>query len=342
MSALHLDTHGFVHPVALGAVHEVRDDGKPSLGHGSDRGDVQVSEDGQGEGPGNGRCGHEKDIGVYSLLKKGPSLLHAEAVLLVYYHIAQVAVDHIPGEQGVGSDQKVYVALFQLVQKDLARLALNFAVEEGNRYPGSAEKGIGHLGMLACKKLGRRHEGDLGSAADRMQGRDPGNKGFSGTYVALQEAAHALLLCHVAPDLLKDLHLVGCKFERKLLYEGGLCRMDAVGGCSPLLCGRRAAFGIELEIEDLAEGQCPAGLHQRLVGRGEMDFADGPVQRHEAVFFHQGKRNFVFEVPGDGKGGLHVAPDGLLGERAAERVHGKDSLVQKDIAGDQVVLAHGL
>ncbi len=63
----------------------------PSGGQLVDDGHVQVPVQDQGQRPGDGGGGHDQDVGVVPLGGQRRPLGHAEAVLLVRHHQAQIA-----------------------------------------------------------------------------------------------------------------------------------------------------------------------------------------------------------------------------------------------------------
>ena len=116
--------------------------------------------------------------------------------------------------------------------------------------------------MLACEDFGRRHQGCLRAALDRVQHGEEGDERLSGADIALQHAQHALAGGHVGEDLVQRLVLAAGEAE----LEGGQCL-----GAQDAIAFQRAAAdlthagarqiegelaGQQLVISEAAAGGC--------------------------------------------------------------------------------------
>ncbi len=86
--------------------HHVRKDRCASGGQLSQRGDLQVAEDGHRHRARNRGGGHDQQVRppVPRLIAQRIALLHAEPMLLVDHHQAEVGELHLLFEQRVGAD----------------------------------------------------------------------------------------------------------------------------------------------------------------------------------------------------------------------------------------------
>ena len=193
---------------------------------------LEVAVDGQRQGAGDGRGGHDQDVrfGGHAVrtgfAHQFVALLHAETVLFVHDHEAQVLEIDLFFDQGVRADGQIGFAA-----KDAAAgLALGAFVERtgeqadavepalGGRYRFS-QKFAGREIVLRGKDLGGRHQGHLVAVFDGHQRGFKRDDGLAGAHVALQQPAHGPRLAHVADDLAKDPLLRGRGLEGQNLLQ---------------------------------------------------------------------------------------------------------------------------
>ena len=107
---LHLLADKGVQSGIIGGGNGVGLNGLAAGGELVNNGNIQITVENQRQRPGNGRGGHDQRVGVLALFCQRCPLGHAEAVLLVRYHKAEVGIGHAAGDEGVGADGKVQLA----------------------------------------------------------------------------------------------------------------------------------------------------------------------------------------------------------------------------------------
>ncbi len=164
--------------------------------------DVQVAVEGHGKRAGDGGGGHHQHVGRPGVLRPeaGP-LLHAEAVLLVDHHEAQVAELHLVLDQGVGADQQLYFARGDPLQRRPALLRLRRAGQDGHPDRQSVEHAGDGGEVLAGQNLRGCHHAGLEAVVDGQQHRHQRHHRLAAAHVALQQPVHLAARHGVAPDL---------------------------------------------------------------------------------------------------------------------------------------------
>ena len=144
-------------PVALG--HGEGIDLLPAGGKLVDDGDVQITVDNQRQSSRDGRRGHDKDVRTVTLGDEVGALINAEAVLLVGNDEAETAVLNILGKKGVGADDKIDLAVFELSLDLTLLLCGHGSGELPEPHAEGGEKAAERIEMLLREYLRRRHKG---------------------------------------------------------------------------------------------------------------------------------------------------------------------------------------
>ena len=105
--------HRFLRPAEIGA------DGPAVLRRGVDEAQLPEPRQGKLQGPGDGGGGEGQDVHGAPPFLELLLLLHPEALLLVDDDQPQVPEDHVLGQQAVGADDDVHLALGQVRQNAL-------------------------------------------------------------------------------------------------------------------------------------------------------------------------------------------------------------------------------
>ena len=168
---------------------------------------------------------------------------HAEALLLVHDHQAQIAELHVLRQQPVCADEDIHFAFASVRQHALISLAVRKRLSISTR---TGKGGKRRLKVSKCWKHedgGRREHGDLLAVAERLESGAHDDLGFAEAHVAAEQPVHGLRLLHVALDVLDGGELVVGLGELEGVLE--LALPVAVGGESEPL--GHLAFGVELE-----------------------------------------------------------------------------------------------
>ena len=131
----HLLADEGVDPGPLVFAHQEGVDALAAGGQLVDDRNIQIPVQNQRQGPGDRGGGHDQDVGILSLLRQGGALGHAEAVLLIGNHQAQVGKVRGLGNQGVGADDEIHPVLCDLLPGRLLLRRSHGAGQQGRADP---------------------------------------------------------------------------------------------------------------------------------------------------------------------------------------------------------------
>ena len=125
-----------------------------------------------------------------SLGRQGPPLGHAEPVLLVGNHQAQLVVGHRLGEEGVGAHQHLDFSPLQLLEQLFPYPSLHRPGEQGYLHPYRLQNGGQGAAVLLGQQFRGGHEGALQPAEGGTPGPVGGHRRLAGTHIPLHQAVH--------------------------------------------------------------------------------------------------------------------------------------------------------
>ena len=169
-----------------------------------------------------------------ALAAQRQALLHAELVLLVHDHQAQLGELDLVLEQRVGADGELRLACRDAFGGGLLVLFLQ-AAGQPHRRDAQRLQPVAQLEvMLLGEDFGGRHQRDLVAVFDGLQGGQRGDDGLAAADIALQQALHRVRLFQVVADFAQHFLLRGGQRKRQRLQQ--LLRMSAVarGSCGAL------------------------------------------------------------------------------------------------------------
>ena len=219
-----------------------------------EQGNVKVTVNRHGQGARDGRGGHDEHIGHDAAADECGTLGHAELVLLVDYDEPEVVEKLIIVEQGVGADDD----LGRSGKFEVIRLITVGGAQGGahaQRFEPTTEGEV----MLLGEDLGGSHQRGLASGIDGQQHCGHGHEGFTGAYIALQQAVHGFRAAHVGCDFMDRALLGTCQIEGQAVIEGG----EQVGAlakhaATALVVQRAPPGDVELDGEKLLQGETPS------------------------------------------------------------------------------------
>ena len=149
--------------------------------------------------------------------------MHAEAVLLVDNHQRKTVKLHLLLEDSVRADNHLHLPAGNGFLLRKARFAFLLPGKPAHFNAQRREPGAEIVGVLFSQQFGRRHQRHLFAVGNRAQGRQGGNQRFAGTHVALHQAHHRHVECHIAFNLGGDARLRAGGFKRQrgqqLIFE---------------------------------------------------------------------------------------------------------------------------
>jgi hypothetical protein len=185
--------------------------------------------------------------------------------------------------------------------------------------------------VLFRENLGGGHEGGLESGFDDAEHGGEGDGGFAGTDVSLEEAMHGNLRGEIGADfgdglLLGAGELEGEAFE-PILEKMGFGRDVHGAGLGEVI--EAASRDVELEGEELFEGEVSAGGEFLFLGFGEVDVMESVVSGEG---MEDGSGGVLRQEVGDGAGidlleeMMDESAEGTLGDAGGERVDGDNAV----------------
>ena len=230
----------------------VREHGQALLGRGEDLAHLADAGQRHLERARDRRGGHGEHVDVGAQGGDVLLVLHAEALLLVHDHQAEVLPPHTRGEQAVGTDHHVDRPVGQALE-DLLGLGVRGEAAEPLDGHGEAGHALGERREVLLREQRRGHEyGDLGAVLDGLERGAHGDLGLAVADVAHHDAVHGGGLLHVRLDLLDRAELVDGLGERERVLHLALPRSVGAEGAA----GRGLPLGVELDElgGDLADG----------------------------------------------------------------------------------------
>ena len=249
-------------------------DGDAVAGRGAQEREVARAGEGEVERAGDGGGAHGEDVDEGAEAFEALFVGDAEALLLVDDEQAEILEGDVLGEEGVGADEDVHLALggggaglLALAAGAEAREHLDAHGEVGHAVAEGGEVLLGEDG-------GGGEEGHLLVVGDGDEGRAHGDLGLAIAGVAAEEAVHGGGRGHVALDLGDDARLVGRLLPGEESLELGDPGVGEVEGEA----GHHAAAGLGLEeaggeILDAALGGLLLAAPAFAVERVELDLA---------------------------------------------------------------------
>ena len=265
--------------------------------------------------PRDRRGAHRQHVHAQPQLAQRLLLGHAEALLLVDDHQAEVLRLHVHRQQAVGADQDVQAPV-AVAPEHLARLGGRAEAVDHVHGHGQVAEALAEGGqvLLGEDRGGRQHQ-HLLAAGRRLEGRAHGDLGLAEADVAADQAVHRA----------GALHVVGDGVDRALLVAasrgGGKRRSSSRISSSSGGKAKPVGRGARLVERDQLAGHLPHGgprarLHavpglaaqlgegrRRAVGA---DVAGHPVElvvgHVEAVAVGEGQREVVAREARDGAG----------------------------------------
>jgi hypothetical protein len=249
---------------------------------------------------------------------------HAEAVLLVDDREPELRNPHLLFEQGMGAGDQQRLAGLE-PRGDAAPLRRRGgAGQHLDRRPDRCGEALERAGVLARQDLGRRHEGGLEAALDRVQRAQEPDHGLPAADVAHQHAVHRGLAAHVGDDLAECGFLIrgqrpGQRPDRPRRQPALPCRDQPA---SRLAQGAAPQCQHGLQQEQLLEGEAATGALARRVVVGEVDLAQRLGERRQAgVRHHLAGERVADAIRGGVERQAHGEPHRARGEPARQRVH---------------------
>jgi hypothetical protein len=172
-------------------------------------GERDVAIAGEHHGPWDRGRGHQQHVGIDALGAELHPLIHAEAVLFVDHHQAEIGKANLRLKQGVGADHDLGFGGRDRLKQALPPRGALASGKEADLDSDRLQQRREPLGMLSCQHLGRRHQGGLRARLDRLQHGQRRDHRLAAADIALKEPPHPLRPRHVAQDL-GERALLGC------------------------------------------------------------------------------------------------------------------------------------
>ena len=171
------------------------------------------------QGARDGRRGEREHVDELAQLLQLLLVLDAEALLLVHHHQPQVLEGDVRGEETVGADQHVDLALPRALE-DLADL-LVVAVARDHLHRDRVVREALREGpeVLGGEHRRRHQQGDLLLVLHRLEGGPERDLRLAIAHVAADQAVHRLFVLHVDQDLADRALLIGGLFELEVRFE---------------------------------------------------------------------------------------------------------------------------
>ena len=194
---LHLLADKTVEPCPVALVHGEGVHLLPPGGQFVNDGQIQIAVYDQGQGPGDGRGGHDQHVGLGPLPGEGGALVHAEAVLLICHHQGQPVIFHILTDQGMGAYDQVQLPLLELGFYRPLLLCAHGAGQLPHPQREGSQHACQRVVMLLRQNFRRGHE----SAGVAVFGAEPDqrrrNQSLAAAHISLHQPAHHRAGSHI-------------------------------------------------------------------------------------------------------------------------------------------------
>ena len=241
-AALEFAQHGLADGAAGFLAHESAD-GQTFLRCGGNDGEVADALQAHGQRARDGRGGEREHVDLGAQVLQRFFLAHAEAVLLVDDHQAQVAELHVLGQQLVGADDDVDLAALDAFQGVTGGLGRSEAGQFGHVQREAGEAVVEGLEMLLGQQRGGGEHGDLATGAGGHVGSAQGHLGLAEAHVAADQTVHRLGRDQILHDGMDGSLLVGRFLEAEAFGKGCIAGRVELEGMS----GSGGAAGIEIQ-----------------------------------------------------------------------------------------------
>ena len=270
-AAAQLELDGGLHElVAPGRHHGL--DGEAVLGRGLDEADLPQAREAHVEGARNGRGAQRELVHVQPQLLQLLLVAHAEALLLVDDHEAQIRELYPGPQQLVRADDDVHLAVTDVLQDLLLLRGIHEAVEHLDANREACEALLEGAEVLVAEHRGRAQHRHLAALQGHLGSGAHGHLGLAEAHVAHQQPVHGSGRLQVGLDRLAGLDLVRRGRERKVGLESRHVRPVRRVGVALL----ELALSVELEqlVGHVSDGLLglpldlgPAGAAQLVQGR---------------------------------------------------------------------------
>jgi hypothetical protein len=173
--------------------------------------DIHVAEISEYQRARDRRRGEHQEIDRLALARQSETLMHAEAVLLIDHGQREIVEGDVVLKQSVRADDEIDLAGGQRRQNLRSFAPALAAGEDGEADTcGGCERRDGGK-MLACQKLGRRHECRLAACFDHGRGGEQSHDRLAGANVAVQQPQHPVGLRKICDNVGDRALLRGCQ-----------------------------------------------------------------------------------------------------------------------------------
>ena len=299
---------------------------------------VEVRVEQLAEGPRDRRRRHQQDVGrlAAGLRLELVALLHAEAVLLVDDHEAEIGEFDRLLDQGVRPDHDPRLARPDLLERVPPALRREGPGQQRHRHPDAVEESGDRPEVLASEQVRRGEECALAPGLRRSGQRPGSDRGLARPDVSLEQAKHRRVAGEVSPQGVDRGRLVRGQVQGPA--DLGDERLDdrgpdrGIGLVGQLDLWRRIARPLaappdhpDLEGEQLVEGEPTQGGIPRLERRRVVGLLEGDVDRQEPLGLPDGGRQVLrvlvagtVECLADGR------PQPCRGQPRRQRIDGHD------------------
>ncbi len=251
------------------------------------------------------------------------ALPHAELVLLVDHHQAQLGERHVAGHDGLRADDDLNFAGGDLREHFLANFGRLAAGQQAHARVAPGEQAFERFGVLPGEHLGGRHEHDLRLVGHGQQHGIDGHDRLAAADVALQQPVHRMGAGHVGGNLRHGLVLSGGQLEGKQAADAGVDLGRQFQGQR----GERIVHLPALERQGQLQNQQflvdepAAGLGQIVAAGGKMQLGQGGADGQQSVRFQVRRRkDFLQQIEARVECPPHQLPHMTLGQALGERI----------------------
>ena len=242
-------------------------------------------------------------------------------MLLIGDHQAQIPEHCVPGDKGVGADDKVDLPLFQRRLPLPLLLGGTGPCKEPQAHPQPLQERGQAFAVLFRQDLGGSHQGALAAVLPGKPAAGGGYHRLAAPYIPLDQAVHGGVGTEVLHRLPNGPFLGPGEGKGQRLPEGGhihrLHRPDPLPLAALFHPGKADA-----QAQQLLKDQPPAGPLHRLPGGGMVNQLQGLPQRTEAVFLPHPLRQRFGDGGQEGQSGGDILPNPPAAEAGGEGIDG--------------------